>query len=754
MQRIGDLMDSALNNRQATNPFENARGITTRDIYPPTGILVKKGIKSIKIIWDPTPSNALLRYEVAFDNLTTGERTVKTTFINEVIFKATKGSYVARITSVSRGGSTSLVKTVQFNAGDEVMQLEGGKNGPLVLGTLVQDDIQHTSGYSMYVWGSVVLDKYVLANAVNPTATLRLWRAKGPDAVFNDPENPSTLQETIEMYPATESASNLDASSRGGLISRPTVYTKGSTGTQAGTAVSISRGGSFETSQSVMFSPIKVLASEDKDTFTYFLQAINRETDADEVNLSLTIWTGADGQGDAVPSDPFTPAPAYVFPNKNSFHNQIITWGVPSSNNPSLDARSMWATVPQALNLIGNQHTIAIWFKPDDLNAEEMGDPDTWDSGGARPLRLFSRVAMGSGGSIIRENRWSILITGLDSAGTDIHEIQISYDNLNGDNDRAFSAKSAAVIGSNKDVSGLFPWGSTAGSKPSAANNDAWYFMVICFEGGDFTNDSPSKLRVYLNKAANPSGGAPVMEFVDPTGVNGFDQSIEQDDTNTHGYSLGDSVTDGGSLPTNRNVANGIYAGNLRIPETQGDSFLHQIGIWNVALDRGTAAGSNSSLGTLVDVGLTNAGAEDEFIASSPIDYLFNAGFGTLVDWRQPSPLVTDLSQPTGLSRAYVQNENLVHLIQFGAVEQPMESGYPGRDTGNHYFTGDLNFTGTTHVGGFPQPWNYFGNDLNALPTTNNGEHWTDNTTIADVLSPEGTNGTTQHDECYPGQNL
>lgn len=723
MQRIGDLMDAALNNRQPTNPFENARNITTRNIYPPTGILIKKGMKSIKIIWDPTPSNQLLRYEVIFDNLTTGERIVKTSFINEVIFKATKGSYVARIASIGRDNSKSIVKTVQFNAGDEVMQLEGGKNGPLELGTLVQDDIQHVSGYSMYIWGSVVLDKYVRANAINPTATFRLWRAEGPDATFNDPDNPSVLQETIEMYAATESASNLDATSRGGLITRP--------------PANAGRGGSFETSQSVMFSPIKVLTSEDKETFTYFLQAINRETDADEVNLSLTLWTGADGQGDAVPGDPFTPAPAYVFPHRNSFHNQVLNWCDPYATAPALDARSMWATVPQALNLIGNQHTIAIWFKPDNLNALEMSGGPVCDNTGARPLNLFSRVSMGggsSGGGITINNKWSIIIDGLsDGFGGHIHEIRVDYGPKTGSFNKIFRSRSFAVTGSNRDVSDLFPWGSTAGS-PSAAHNDAWYFLVVCFEGGDFTNDTPSKLRVYINKGLGV-GGNPTMEFVASTFANPFDGVIEQDDTNTHGYSLGDNVTDGGpGLPSNRNVVDGIYAGNLRLPTTQGPSFLHQLGIWNVALDRSTSAGNNLGLGGLIPVGLSGVNA-------SPIDILFNGGFGTLIDWKERHG-------------NYIQNENLCHLIQFGAVEQPMESGYPGRDTGNHYFTGDMNFTGVEPEGRFKQPFIYPENSVNPRVVTQNGNHWTDNTTISDILSPEGTNGTTQHDQCYPGQNL
>ena len=623
-----------------------------------------------------------------------------------------------------------MVKTIQFNAGDEVMQLEGGKNKPLELGVLVQDDIQHVSGYSIYVWGSVVLDKYVLANEVNPTITFRLWKADGPDGIFAK----ASLIETIELYAATESASNLDASSRGGLITRPIAV--------AG------RSGSFETSQSVMFSPISVLTADDKETFTYFLQAINRETDADEVNLSITMWTGADGQGDDVPGDPFTPAPAYVFPHKNSFHNQIVNYGVTSSSNPALDARSMWATVPQSLNLIGNQHTIAIWFRPQDLDANEMASSPTSTS--ARPLNLFSRVAMGDNGNSITLNRWSILIDGaiLGGAAGDIHKLAVRYVSADGTKTRNWNVNSSVTTGSNNDVSDLFPWG--AAPTGTAAQNDAWYFLVICFEGGDFVHDSPSKLRVYLNSATHPIGGAPAMQAISPTSSDPFEQEIVQDDTNTHGYSIGDNVTDGGpGLPSIRNVTDGVYSGSLRTPTTQGDSFIHQLGIWNVALDRSTAAGSNTHLGGLVDVGLINAGAEDEFVASSPIDYLFNAGFGTLVDWRQLAPLNID-----GLTRDYIQNENLCHLIQFGAVEQAMSTGFPGRDTGNHYFKGDMNFTGTTPVGRFPAVWDYVGNDLDALSTVNTGEHWTDNTTIADVLSPNGTNGTTQHDQCYPGQNL
>ena len=714
MQRIGHLMDAALNNRQASNPFENARKITTRNIYPPTGILVKKGIKSIKIIWDPTPSNLLLRYEVTFDNITTGERTIVSSFINEVTFKATKGTYIARIVSIGRDRSSSIVKTVQFNAGDEVMQLEGAKNGPLELGTLVQDDIIHLEGYSIYVWGSHVLDKYSVANEVNPNATFRLYRAKGPNAVFNDLEFPLTLVETIEMYAATESASNLDNSARGGLITRP--FTPG-----------FDRNGSFETSQAVMFSPIAVDPADIDVPFTYFLQAVNRGIDKDEVNLSLVMWTGSDGQGDNVPGDPFTPDPVYVFPHKNCFHSQIVNFGS-DTNNPALDSRSMWAYMPHSLNLIANQSTIAIWYRPDDMNANDMARERTATKTGTN--YLFGRVNMSDDRDEDVTNMWDIRIFGIINAGLggDQHQIFIRYGDKTGSAHLGADWRSTSNLttGVNNDISNLFPWGGAPTG--TAAQNDAWYFLVVCFEGGDFIGGGTSKLRVYLNSATNPAGGAPAMLKIPPSGTDPFEDKIEQDDSTTMGYSIGDLADDGGPGPTTiRNMLNGQYTGSFRVPTFNNFGQYHQIGIWNIALDR------------LGNGGLDDVGLVDGIVQNSAIDRLFNSGFGTLVNWKRPNG-------------TYIQNENLVHLIQFGAVEQAMSTGFPGRDTGYHLYKGDLNFTGVTPVGRFPETFKYV--SPGPADVTNTGDHYTDNTSIADILSPKGTNGTTEFDKCHPGQNL
>lgn len=727
MQRIGNLLDAALNNRQASNPFENARKITSRDIYPPTGILVKKGIRSVKIIWDPTPSNLLLRYEVTFDNLDTGERTIKSSFTNEVTFKAPKGSYVARIVSIGRDHSTSLVKTVQFTAGEDVMLLEGAKNGPLETGVLVQDDIRLLQGYNVYIWGSYVLDKYTLGNDVNPKTILKLYRAKGPDGTFGD----ATLLETIEMYAATESGSNLDGTARGGLITRPV------------SAINI-RQGSFETSQSVMFSPIPVVTADIDDTYTYFLQATAREVDKDEVNLSMTLWTGAVGDGDSI-QGAVTPDPAYVFPNQNSFHTQMF-WQ--TGANPAFDTRSMWSYVNEHANLISNQWTVAMWFRPDSLNALKMSADRSSSNPNGGALQLLSRLALRPpSGTNYQSNSFQIKIVGINNAPSgEIHEIQISAfpENGTGGSDRSVAfGHSGVVSGSDGDISaGLFSWGGAPTA--SDAKNNAWYFLVICFEGGDFVSDTPTKLRCYLNSATHPLGGAPAMIKIEPTSVDGFEQTILMDDTDSMAYNLSAAFTDGeGNIV--HNVTNGQYIGDLRTPNTNGNMQVYQLGIWNIALDRSTVAGGTAGLGGLVNVGLV-----DGNVSSSAIDHLFNAGFGTTVDWRQPGPLVAGSTPiPT---RLYSQNENLCHLIQFGAVEQAMSTGFPGRDTGYHVYQGDLNFTGVTPEGRYQAQFNYA--DPGPDTEDNTGNHYTDNTTIADILSPNGTNGTTQSDNAYPGQNL
>ena len=726
MQRIANLIDAALNNRQSSNPFEGSKSTGSRQIYPPTGILVKEGIKSVKLIWDATDSNELLRYEIKFDNLTTGERTIKSSFTNTIDFKAAAGSYIARITSVGRDGSTSPVKQVQFSVDEDVMQIEGDKNGPLEVGTLVQDNILLLQGYSVYVWGSCVLDKYIAATS-NQSITLRLWRAEGADQTFGG--SGTELLETIVLYPATEAFSNLDATARAGLITRPSGV----------------RLGSFDTTQSVMFSPQAVAVADDRKVFTYFLEEIGRPVEDDQVCLSMVMWAGADGSGDSVPGDPFTIPPDYVFPNLNCLHTQKV--GLQTINdqaNIAWDTRSMWGSVDKEHQLIGNQWTICMWFRPDDLNVSRLsGDPaaNTPDNINGGTMILVSRGAM------IAENStedyfWNHLqidIAGDIDASPDQHVLTVRLgDRENGPggetrNQIVSYKANVQVSGDNDTSSGLFTWGDA--SNQSGLVNDAWYFIAVCFSGGDFVGGVP-KLRCYMNSVTAPenttrstAGVTPFMAQLVPSGNDGSLQKIEQDDLQTMSWNIGQLA-----VPSyaGGNVFEGVYHGDLRYANCNNFQ-IHQMGVWNVCLDA-VNSGQGASIGA--------------------IKTLFNEGHGTEIDWRINQ--ITELDGIVDLSSSYFQAENLVHLIQYGAVEQPMSTGYPGRDTGNPLFGGDLNLTGTSvrYEDDPDQGWLPGNASPNDLGFTNTNAHYTDNTTIADILSPEGTNGTTQFDQAYPGQNL
>ncbi len=725
MQRIGNLMDAALNNRQASNPFEQSQQRLNRQVYPPTGLLTQTGVSSVKILWDATPSNELLRYEVEFTNLTTGLSETKTTFTNEIIYKGANGSYVARVKSVGRDSSSSTIRQVTFALGDDVMQLEGAKNGPDELGTLVQDNVKLHDGYSVYAWGSCVLDKYILQT--NNPITLRLWMAERPDASFAE----ASLVETIILYPATESGTDLDPTARAGLISRP-----------AGT-----RAGSFETSQSVMFSPLQVDPSLDEATVTFFLQAINRETEQDEVCLSLVLWSGADGIGTAVPGDPFTPDAPYIHPYFNSFHKTGSPTGEWQLNFP-YDTRSWHGAVQDGYSLIGNQWTVAMWIRFDNLDGENIfggaGDPAEGDGtvdGG--PQQLLNRE-MTNNNTLSLPNGWEFNLT---SDATKAHILNFTvFDYRAGAGGNPFDSSPSRTVqytGSTfgnegrLERSGLFPWGD-AQTPASAFHNNAWYFMVMCFEGGDFVGPIP-KFRLYINAGVDPDTGEPIMQLMVPSDINNqMEKPVTQSDAGSLAYMFelpGDS--------TNRHYDAGVYNGDLYAgPTVTAGTQYHRVGIWNTSLDSGLS-GPGSNIG--------------------PIEALYNKGRGWAVDWRR------NTTQNIGVgfeTTNYQQAENLVHMCQAGAVEEWFQTKQAGRDTG--YFLpdweGSFNWTfdaldreqewhRNTHalVGGVDR---YHQRQIETVWYDNLGQSWARGTDIYDVLSPGGTNFTTEYAYAYPGQNM
>ncbi len=722
MQRIGNLMDAALNNRQSSNPFEPSTIRQNRQVYPPTGLLAKVGISSVKLIWDPANSNEHLRYEIEFLNLTTGVSITKTSYTNEIIFRGAIGTYIAKVSSIGRDGSKSTVKQIEFAMGNDVMLIEGAKNGATELGTLVQDNIKLYKGFSIYTWGSVVLDKQTLDT--NNQVVFKLWRAEIPDAVWGT--TPVTLQQTVILYAATESGSSLDTTARAGLISRP---------------VAASRPGAFETSQSLMFSPMGVDDDDDEKTVTFFLQAINREAEADEVCLSLTIWAGMDGVGSGVPGDIFEPKTPYVFPNLNSFHSQTPL----DMNIFPFDKRSAHAVVNDGYSLIGNQWTVAMWIRFDDLNAQKgslAGDTGN-NMGNEGGKIMFSRGSINTDNDPTL-NQIIINMGGVQSGADFLHQIRVVAEGIS--NDSIAGTYRALTTGDRNQFSNLFPYGDAIEASDSAFDdtNNGWMFIVVCFTGGAHTGGTP-KLRLYMNIGADPLTGGlavpPIMVLVTPTS-NTLTQPCIMDDSGKLGYQF---CTNGASFQTGKYFSGAgnprpSYTGDLAQTFTIKNMQYHQIGIWNVALDSTELAyGWNRG----------------------PIDNLYNSGHGTQVDWKGP---IGD-SQGGFAYLNYVQHENLVHLIQFGAVEKQFSSLETLRDTGNFLPGGELNFTQDVRENDYWETWHQLAGGANfhkvEIPFGGSGiwypqlgQSWTRGADIYDILSPFGCNNTTQYDWAYPGQNL
>jgi hypothetical protein len=746
MQRIGDLMDVALNNRQASNPFEPRRNKPSRVIYPPTGLTAATGIKAVKLSWTAADSDEHLRYEVEVRDVGRGTTSTKSSFTNNLTFYGRGGSYVAKVWSVGRNGRSSSPELIEFDIGVDVMQIEGAKLGTQERGVLVQDDILHLSGHNIFVWGAVVLDEFI-AGESNEPVTFKLWRKLGDDATFvSDVDGEVTLVETIQLYPATEDATNLsDSALSGGSVIR----------------FSGARLGSFGTSQSVMFSPIPVADDEKDKRYTYFLQATGREIETDEVSLSITIWAGAEGIGNSQPGNVYS-RPGYVFPHYNHWH----TWNTFNTTHEGenfWDSRWAVSQILDGYSIPANQWTLAFWWRPDAIYPAAQADfpntyPGTMTVFGRDSLRPFDVPVYDAARNQIRwffstyqrnkitewpgeleDQNWvhQSLFQVFPRLGADAG----SDNPVNDPEGTEFDVR-ALVLDDDDGTSELMPWSTI---NPLANQNDGWYFTVFCYEGHVENNvNAKPMLRMWHNMGINTD---PEDQFntvhanfhkvgmrnvqIMAEGVRTYmymsiasllsTRRVLQDDKENMLYYFGCSGTQA--------HFEGIFLGG-GVNVTAYAFQFHQAGMWNIALDEYDGYTS----------GLQGEG-------QAAINYLYNIGHGTEIDWRQDSEAEV---QPDGsVFQAYPASENLCHLWQFGAIETPFYAYEALRDTGYHVFGGDLNFT--TEIYPNQEETEETGSPLSPLYGNrsygNTGGIW-------DVRSPEGTNGTTQSDLCYPGQNL
>jgi hypothetical protein len=756
LQRIGNLMDTALNNRQASNPYEPSKGNPHRVLYPPTGLVAHTGNQTLKLTWLAADSDIHLRYEVDITSIETGVTETKTTYTNELRYKNVNGAYSAKVKSVGRNGASSTIETIDFTMGGSVMQIEGSKNGPTELGTIVQDHITIYDGYSVYVWGSVVLDKFV-AGESNEPAVFQLWSMEGANQTFNS--KIATLQQTVTMYPATESFSNLDDNAHGGDIERPFA----------------TRPGSFETSQSVMFSPISIGTDQER-TISFFLLALGRVVEQDEVNLSIVLWGGFDGLGDNVPQDPWDGGRSnLVFPHLHS----LSLWRREMSGSLPVNfvTQGSWylAQQPRQFNIIDNSWTLAFWIRLESehinvmtgqvgenaffadqniifrRNSYSADSPWNWNEN-AIEVSLIGVIDNGRPPGATR--RMYVKAQAWDADGTTAATMQV--------NTPTFGASgSYPYPGEIHDPDGLIwdpPIDGDMNSYLWANNSEwiavgaGWLFFVICYEGGPDTSEFgpfKPKIRMYSNNRLVDPGNkedryipSNMMECTNQRVADGkqnTEQStpagllkeINQDITNDYIYSIGCN-------PTGL-FQHGEYHGPDR-PTQNGTFAIHQAGMWNVAIDNWDGMGFNVGIDEIVDSSPWydpenlnqnefNPNHEDgrqSFKSGSSltaIHYLFNQGYATDINWLKNS----NIRVPDGATE-YPFAENLVHLWQFGAVaDEYAEGAETLRDTGNFMYGGDVNFLSQITTGNVP------GGDQ----STNS---WHTPTNLSDINSPTRTN--------------
>jgi hypothetical protein len=744
LQRIGNLLDTALNNRQASNPYEPSKNNPHRLLYPPTGLVAHTGFQTLKLTWLAPKSDIHLRYEVEITNIETGVSETKSTYTNELRYKNVNGSYRAKVKSVGRNGSSSTIETIEFVLGGSVMQIEGSKNGPTELGTIVQDHITIYDGYSVYVWGSVVLDKFI-AGSSNEPVVFQLWSMEGANQTFDS--GVATLQQTVTMYPASETFSNLDDNARGAVIERPIA----------------ARTGSFETSQSVMFSPIAITADAET-TITFFLLALGRVIEQDEVNLSLVLWGGFDGLGDNVPQDPWDGGRSnLVFPHLHS----LRLWRKELENGEfGHTTKGSWYLGEQRkeYNLIDNAWTIALWVRLETKHTRIMANTGYYGGNNV----IFRRSSYKGPGTDFswNENAIEIALIGyVGQVGTfpvdKVCRQQLRVIVYDSDPSIAciaqFDTQTFGTVHDPPDGEDSDDQGYAFTYSDWGAVNHEWQFIVICFEGGpEGATGSPTqgtdltpKIRVYTNDRhsddVNPDdrwcptnamehmnqrvadGALSTRQYV----PHGLLKECNQNITNDYIYSIGHHA------PTQM-FQHGQYYGD-DVAVDNGTFFLHQLGMWNVAIDNWDGMGFNPGNAEQRDSspyytqpfywgarhtddppGLTGEYGRQNLTTGSSltaIHYLYNSMYGTDINWlKNSNPRIDGAIE-------YPFAENLIHLWQFGAIADEFSTTSEAiRDTGNFMYGGGVNFLRALTVPMYQDR------------TNSNG--WSEHCELSDITSP------------------
>lgn len=351
--RVGELIDAAINNRTPTNPNTKGRTRIDRKLPPPSVITHETGIRSAKLTWPAVNSSILLHYKIVVTNMD-GEGTTETfiSYTNTFFFKGRKGgNYKALIHSVGRNDTQSPPVSIDFYVTEDVMLLEGARNDFNTIGTLVNHTIYHNTGHVIFAWCSFTLDRLIgAASTGNNSCTANLYRA--------DPKKPfssAVLLQSVPLFQATESATNLDNTALGVGIIRPGLDPP------ASTDLDYARGTTFETCFAFMFAPIPVTTETAEKNLTYWLEIVGREVENDVASLSLPMWSANEGESDQIPSNiPDASEPAVVEFDNRAVEMHLSTIGQGQSN---IADEYLRGRVPANFRSISDHWTFACWIK-------------------------------------------------------------------------------------------------------------------------------------------------------------------------------------------------------------------------------------------------------------------------------------------------------------------------------------------------------------------------------------------------------
>jgi hypothetical protein len=563
-----------------------------------------------------------------------------------------------------------VFETDEFFISDNVMLLEGAKNSFNTIGAgPVTEDFFVNQGHRIFAWASFVIDKSIAIDDVNNVASVTLTITEQGTPITDDS---ASVIETIALYKASETATDLDDTALGG-ITRPDAPKL--------------REGTFGTELAVMFSPF-TLANELSDTvYEFHLTVTGRDQEDDITNLALSLYSAHEGEGDEVPTDPQETEPAITFPHLKSVwldNSQASSFSLRVGGSNSSGKRCEYlgpgiVETPYRSFGDGSVFTIAYWAK-DGHNSGDAADPEIqWfkdnnqDSlPGTSNFRAGGyHMFMGNAG---RDNGWT------SSPNRNEVKINMNWTLSSGNPTRVYrvdlsdkDGNSGAWIGIDPTFpSGLGgrpgndgPWGpnrvtpidTTTASFVGTNGPGEWSFYTIFF-------DTVNGIDVYIDGVKrSPS-------------TNTTDTGLVFDATNRLEVLFGPeevyrTIASGG---TTYITWRGPMDPNNPPPISASGSGVHP--------DDGTNLSWDYDPTNAADVTLWQAAVWD--FSPAPIfgnagmlamhQYLFNNNDGTEIDWREDGGTV----QASGLP-AYFFSAAMKHQWLFGNVNATQ---YMGRDTG------------------------------------------------------------------------